>query len=242
MCNCHFVICRKFSVSGNIYNIRDSIYNFATTIMGPQIYNFVWPIIMQLCSFKMLWIFYFIVSCITTFLMVMYKSREDELKESILPNDNKDHKPTSGEVIKIVCDKLHALSEKLAAKEHTLKESIKSTEKVLNDIDNKSVSMIEDRYRDLMIDLKKNLMKTEQEVKSLQDEVTSLSLRRENLKNDVLKQQEDYHKMLATFNKDLESNNGQPKCSNFKVPTTLRCTYTSDNHSRSTIRSKVDRL
>ncbi|XP_015598798.1 uncharacterized protein LOC107269454 isoform X3 [Cephus cinctus] len=216
MCNCHFVICRKFSVSGNIYNIRDSIYNFATTIMGPQIYNFVWPIIMQLCSFKMLWIFYFIVSCITTFLMVM--------------------------VIKIVCDKLHALSEKLAAKEHTLKESIKSTEKVLNDIDNKSVSMIEDRYRDLMIDLKKNLMKTEQEVKSLQDEVTSLSLRRENLKNDVLKQQEDYHKMLATFNKDLESNNGQPKCSNFKVPTTLRCTYTSDNHSRSTIRSKVDRL
>ncbi|XP_048267965.1 uncharacterized protein LOC100646201 isoform X6 [Bombus terrestris] len=43
------------------------------------------------------------------------------------------------------------------------------------------------------------------EVRTLQNQISNLSIRREALRSEVLKQQEDYQKMLSGFSKELES-------------------------------------
>ncbi|KOC68603.1 hypothetical protein WH47_06394 [Habropoda laboriosa] len=56
-----------------------------------------------------------------------------------------------------------------------------------------------------MVELKKDIRKTEEEVKTLQTQISNLSNRREALRSEVLKQQEDYQKMLSSFSTELEN-------------------------------------
>ncbi|KAI4490625.1 PREDICTED: uncharacterized protein LOC106786749 [Polistes canadensis] len=103
--------------------------------------------------------------------------------------------------------KLQTLSDKLTKKERMLKQSqykIKSVENALNDIESKT-STCRNRYKSLISDLKLDVHKTEEEVKSLQSQVSNLSLRREELKKEAVKQQEEYETMLVHFTKDLEN-------------------------------------
>ncbi|XP_015179704.1 PREDICTED: uncharacterized protein LOC107068125 [Polistes dominula] len=103
--------------------------------------------------------------------------------------------------------KLQTLSDKLTKKERMLKQSqykIKSVENALNDIESKT-STCRNRYKSLISDLKLDVHKTEEEVKCLQSQVSNLSLRREELKKEAVKQQEEYETMLARFTKDLEN-------------------------------------
>ncbi|XP_076647730.1 uncharacterized protein LOC143356139 isoform X5 [Halictus rubicundus] len=52
--------------------------------------------------------------------------------------------------------------------------------------------------------LTKKLSETEHPVKTLQNHISVLSLRREALRSEVIKQQEDYQMMLKNFTKELE--------------------------------------
>ncbi|KAK2577533.1 hypothetical protein KPH14_003618 [Odynerus spinipes] len=81
---------------------------------------------------------------------------------------------------------------------------IKSVKKALDDIENKTWTC-RNRYKSLMNDLKMDVHKTEQEIEFLQSQVSNLSRRREELKKEVTKQQEEYEKMLIHFTKDLEN-------------------------------------
>ncbi|XP_068982693.1 uncharacterized protein [Bombus flavifrons] len=141
----------------------------------------MWFILFAVFTFKLMCIFIFVIYCVATFLLVM--SRES------------------------VDDKLEVLTEKLTEKERVLQKSqceIKNAEKALTDLENKT-SSCQDRYRSLMIELKKDIRETEDEVRTLQNQISNLSIRREALRSEVLKQQEDYQKMLSGFSKELES-------------------------------------
>ncbi|KZC11769.1 hypothetical protein WN55_03605, partial [Dufourea novaeangliae] len=81
---------------------------------------------------------------------------------------------------------------------------IKNAEKVLTDIENKT-SNCRDRYSSLTTELKKDVRKIEEEVKTLQNQISTLSVRREALKSEVIKQQEDYQTTLNNFTRELES-------------------------------------
>ncbi|XP_050489392.1 uncharacterized protein LOC126873030 isoform X3 [Bombus huntii] len=141
----------------------------------------MWFILFAVFTFKLMCIFIFVIYCVVTFLLVM--SRES------------------------VDDKLEVLTEKLTEKERVLQKSqceIKNAEKALTDLENKT-SSCRDRYRSLMIELKKDIRETEDEVRTLQNQISNLSIRREALRSEALKQQEDYQKMLSGFSKELES-------------------------------------
>ncbi|KAL2740405.1 DNA repair protein RecN-like [Vespula squamosa] len=132
---------------------------------------------------------------------------KEELKKRILDEGRNNEITTFNENQENMDMKLQTLTEKLTEKERMLKQSqykIKSVEKALNDIENKT-STCRSRYKSLMSDLKLDVHKTEEEVKSLQSQVSNLSLRREELKKEVVKQQEEYEKMLIHFTKDLEN-------------------------------------
>ncbi|XP_076292777.1 uncharacterized protein LOC143214997 isoform X5 [Lasioglossum baleicum] len=138
--------------------------------------------------FKILCVFLFVVYCVVTFLMVMYNARLGELKECIY-----------------VDEKLGVLTKKLSETEHPRSHyEIRNADKVLTDLENKT-SNYRDRYRTLMSELKKDVRKIEGEVKTLQNHISILSLRREALRSEVIKQQEDYQMMLSNFTKELES-------------------------------------
>ncbi|XP_026828118.1 uncharacterized protein LOC113561397, partial [Ooceraea biroi] len=79
---------------------------------------------------------------------------------------------------------------------------IKNIENVLSDVENKTLSC-RDRYRSIMTAIKRDVRKTEIEMKMLQDHASKLSLRREELKNEILKQGQDYQRMIDNFAKDF---------------------------------------
>ncbi|XP_076292775.1 uncharacterized protein LOC143214997 isoform X4 [Lasioglossum baleicum] len=142
--------------------------------------------------FKILCVFLFVVYCVVTFLMVMITAK-GEILQSDYP-------------LKIYVDeKLGVLTKKLSETEHPRSHyEIRNADKVLTDLENKT-SNYRDRYRTLMSELKKDVRKIEGEVKTLQNHISILSLRREALRSEVIKQQEDYQMMLSNFTKELES-------------------------------------
>lgn len=76
--------------------------------------------------------------------------------------------------------------------------------KVLNDIENKTWTS-RSRYKSLMKNLEMDVKKTEQKIEFLENQVSKLSHRREELKKEVAKQQEEYEKVLNHFTNDLKS-------------------------------------
>ncbi|XP_043263331.1 uncharacterized protein LOC122403702 [Colletes gigas] len=166
----------------------------------------MWFVLLAVYSFEIFCIFVFVVYCVVTFLMIMYQTRTEELRKCIAPDSKNLEAELPVEVREIVDDNLEVLTEKLTEKERVLQQShyeIKSAEKVLSDLEQKT-SSCRDRYKSLMSDLKKDVRKTEEEVKTLQNQISSLSVRREVFRNEALKQQEDYQKMLNNFTKELE--------------------------------------
>ncbi|XP_043508731.1 uncharacterized protein LOC122528074 isoform X2 [Frieseomelitta varia] len=161
----------------------------------------MWFILFAVCTFKVMCIFIFVIYCVVSFLLVMYNSQTEELRKYIVPQD------TSLESCESMDDKLEVLTEKLTEKEYALQKSqyeIKNAGKMLTDLENKT-SSCRDRYRSLMIELKNDIRKIEDEVRMLQTQISNLSIQREALRREVLKQQEDYQKMLGNFSKELES-------------------------------------
>nr|XP_033336389.1 uncharacterized protein LOC117226295 isoform X8 [Megalopta genalis] len=154
---------------------------------------------------KILCVFLFVVYCVVTFLMVMYNARLEELKDCITA---KDEILESDYPLKFYVDeKLGIITKKITEKEQLLQRShyeIKNAEKILTDLENKT-SNYRDGYKLLMSELKKDVRKIEGEVKTLQNHISSLSFRREVLRNEVMKQQEDYQKMLNNFTRELEN-------------------------------------
>ncbi|XP_033336389.2 uncharacterized protein LOC117226295 isoform X2 [Megalopta genalis] len=154
---------------------------------------------------KILCVFLFVVYCVVTFLMVMYNARLEELKDCITA---KDEILESDYPLKFYVDeKLGIITKKITEKEQLLQRShyeIKNAEKILTDLENKT-SNYRDGYKLLMSELKKDVRKIEDEVKTLQNHISSLSFRREVLRNEVMKQQEDYQKMLNNFTRELEN-------------------------------------
>ncbi|XP_076647704.1 uncharacterized protein LOC143356139 isoform X2 [Halictus rubicundus] len=140
--------------------------------------------------FKILCVFLFVVYCVVTFLMVMITAKGEILKSNPLTI--------------YVDEKLGVLTKKLSETEHPRSHyEIRNADKVLTDLENKT-SNYRDRYRTLMSELKKDVRKIEGEVKTLQNHISVLSLRREALRSEVIKQQEDYQMMLKNFTKELE--------------------------------------
>nr|XP_033336388.1 uncharacterized protein LOC117226295 isoform X7 [Megalopta genalis] len=155
---------------------------------------------------KILCVFLFVVYCVVTFLMVMYNARLEELKDCITA---KDEILESDYPLKFYVDeKLGIITKKITEKEQLLQRShyeIKNAEKILTDLENKT-SNYRDGYKLLMSELKKDVRKIEgEQVKTLQNHISSLSFRREVLRNEVMKQQEDYQKMLNNFTRELEN-------------------------------------
>ncbi|XP_078035916.1 uncharacterized protein LOC144469464 isoform X2 [Augochlora pura] len=161
--------------------------------------------VLAIYIFKILCVFLFVVYCVVTFLMVMYNARLEELKECIAA---KDVILETDYPLKIYVDeRLGIITKKLTEKEQLLQRShyeIKNAEKILTDLENKT-SNYRDRYKLLMSELKKDVRKIEGEVKTLQNHISSLSIRREALRSEVIKQQEDYQKMLNNFTRELEN-------------------------------------
>ncbi|XP_017884528.1 uncharacterized protein LOC108627683 [Ceratina calcarata] len=171
----------------------------------------MWHVLLSVCTFKIVCIFVFIVYCVVTFLLIVYKAQTEELKKYIVPQEKIVEIGFPIEIRDSVDDKLEVLTEKLTEKERALQKSqceIKNAEKVLSDLENKT-SSCRDRYRSLMMELKKDIRKTEDEVRTLQNQISNLSIRREALRTEVLKQQEDYQKMLNNFSKELENKKTQ---------------------------------
>ncbi|XP_054007583.1 uncharacterized protein LOC128891798 isoform X1 [Hylaeus anthracinus] len=194
----------------------------------------MWFVLLTVYIFEILCIFVFVVYCVVAFLLVMvriffircncvyfelinniidnttkYQTRTEELRKCVVfQNENLETEfPVEGH--ESVDDKLEVLTEKLTEKERTLQRShceIKNAERVLTDLEKKT-STCRDRYRSLMTELKKDVQKTEEEVKMLQNQISSLSVRREVLRNEAIKQQEEYQKMLNNFTKELENKN-----------------------------------
>ncbi|XP_017798505.1 PREDICTED: uncharacterized protein LOC108579471 [Habropoda laboriosa] len=166
----------------------------------------MWFVLVTACI-KIIGIFIFIVYCVVAFLMVMYNDRMEELRKCVVLQDTSLKTEFPIESHDSIDNKLEVLTEKLTQKERVLQRSqceIKNAEKVLNDLENKT-SSCRDRYRSLMVELKKDIRKTEEEVKTLQTQISNLSNRREALRSEVLKQQEDYQKMLSSFSTELEN-------------------------------------
>ncbi|XP_076751423.1 uncharacterized protein LOC143423755 isoform X2 [Xylocopa sonorina] len=189
----------------------------------------MWFILLAICTFKITCMFVFIVHCVVTFLLIVvrfifvycnsqllaltnpvliaikYNAQTEELKKCIVPQD------TDVEAVLRIKNrgsvgKLEVLAEKLAEKERVLQKSqckIKNARKLLCDSENKT-SSCRHRYCSLTIELKRDIRKTEDEVRTLQNEISDLSIRREALRGEVLKQ-EDYQKMLNNFTKELEN-------------------------------------
>ncbi|KAK9302262.1 hypothetical protein QLX08_005691 [Tetragonisca angustula] len=167
----------------------------------------MWFILFAVCTFKVMCIFIFVIYCVVSFLLVMYNSQTEELRKYIVPQDTSSEVGFSIESCESMDDKLEVLTEKLTEKEYALQKSqyeIKNAGKMLTDLENKT-SSCRDRYRSLMIELKKDIRKIEDEVRMLQTQISNLSIQREALRSEVLKQQEDYQKMLGNFSKELES-------------------------------------
>ncbi|CAK9833570.1 hypothetical protein ANTRET_LOCUS10232 [Anthophora retusa] len=167
----------------------------------------MWLVLFAACFFKAMCIFIFVVYCVVAFLMVMYNDQIEELRKYVVLQDTRPKAEFSIECHNSIDNKLEVLTEKLTQKERALQRSqceIKNAEKVFNDLENKTFSC-RDRYRSLMVELKKDIRKTEEEVETLQTQISELSIRREALRSDVLKQQEDYQKMLSNFSKELEN-------------------------------------
>ncbi|XP_057322348.1 uncharacterized protein LOC130665779 [Microplitis mediator] len=163
--------------------------------------NMLWPIMTKFCTVKILWIFLFVVVTTTAFLMVMYKGQRGELKKHILGQKSAG---TDIEVHKSVEKKLKTFAENLSEKEDIINKSrndIKCAEEILNFIESKKITSVA-CYKNLLGDLKNDLQKIESEVKELQNEITELSKHRDNLKHDVLQQQEEYRKLI--FVEELE--------------------------------------
>nr|XP_050855918.1 DNA repair protein RecN-like [Vespula vulgaris] len=167
----------------------------------------MWTVILTFFISKTSWIFLFVVLYIATFIVILNNDDKERLKKRILDEGKNAEIITFNKNQENMDIKLQTLTERLTEKERMLKQSqykIKSVEKALNDIENKT-STCRSRYKSLMSDLKLDVHKTEEEVKSLQSQVSNLSLRREELKKEVVKQQEEYEKMLIQFTKDLEN-------------------------------------
>ncbi|CAL7945590.1 unnamed protein product [Xylocopa violacea] len=166
----------------------------------------MWFILLAICTFKITCMFIFIVYCVVTFLLIMYNAQTEELKKCIVPQDTNVETELRIESRDSV-DELEVLAEKLAEKERALQKSqckIKNAKKVLCDSENRT-SSCRHRYCSLTIELKRDIRKTEDEVRTLQNEISDLSMRREALRGEVLKQQEDYQKMLNNFTEELEN-------------------------------------
>ncbi|KAK0084433.1 hypothetical protein PV325_007027 [Microctonus aethiopoides] len=165
----------------------------------------MWPLIMKICTLKLLWIFLFVIISTTTFLMIVYKGQKSELKKYILDGDNIEDDLRPVEICNSVHSQLQSLAENLLEKDEQLKKSrsdLKCAEKVLDFIENNKISSVT-RYKQLLSGLKDDLEKIEYEVKELQTEITGLSKQREHLKTDILQQQEGYQKLFHAFAREF---------------------------------------
>ncbi|XP_031787321.1 uncharacterized protein LOC100679270 isoform X8 [Nasonia vitripennis] len=113
-----------------------------------QIYSAIWPYIMKCCALKMLWVFLFVIVCISTFLIIMNKSSREDLKKSVLTQD-----------------------------------TVQSIHGKIND-------------------LKQDLRTKETKLNELEKEILLLSRRRENVKYEIAKQQEEYNKCMQVLLKE----------------------------------------
>ncbi|KAH0546817.1 hypothetical protein KQX54_015407 [Cotesia glomerata] len=119
--------------------------------------------------------------------MVMYQGQKNELKRYILGT-----KSAHDISINKVHKNFEVLSEDLSEKKDTINKSrneIKCAEEILDFIESKKITSVA-CYKNLLGDLKKDLLKIESEVKELQNEIKELSKRRDDLKHDILQQQE----------------------------------------------------
>ncbi|KAK0096229.1 hypothetical protein PV326_006058 [Microctonus aethiopoides] len=142
----------------------------------------MWPLIMKICTLKLLWIFLFILD-------------GDNIEDDLRPV----------EICNSVHSQLQSLAENLLEKDEQLKKSrsdLKCAEKVLDFIENNKISSVT-RYKQLLSGLKDDLEKIEYEVKELQTEITGLSKQREHLKTDILQQQEGYQKLFHAFAREF---------------------------------------
>ncbi|XP_012220812.1 uncharacterized protein [Linepithema humile] len=142
---------------------------------------------------KILSIFIFVELCIVAFLTILHHNEIMELKK-------RNHKDADKH--------LQKLTDKLTEKKRVFQRyrtEIKNLENILSDVENKTLSY-RDRYRFVMTALKKDVRKTEIEMKMLHGHISKLSFRREELKNEVLKQGEDYRRLIDNFAKDLGHN------------------------------------
>ncbi|XP_067213589.1 uncharacterized protein [Linepithema humile] len=154
---------------------------------------------------KILSIFIFVELCIVAFLTILHHNEIMELKKRILPTTiltvlSENHKDADKH--------LQKLTDKLTEKKRVFQRyrtEIKNLENILSDVENKTLSY-RDRYRFVMTALKKDVRKTEIEMKMLHGHISKLSFRREELKNEVLKQGEDYRRLIDNFAKDLGHN------------------------------------
>ncbi|XP_072748866.1 uncharacterized protein [Anoplolepis gracilipes] len=121
--------------------------------------------ILDFYSLKILWIFTFVELCIMAFLILLNNTEIMEMKKRILYT----------KVVSTVSLKLQRS-----------RNEIKNIENVLPDVENKSL-FCRDRYKSIIAGLKKDVRKTEVEMKMLQDHISRLSFRREELKYEILK-------------------------------------------------------
>ncbi|KAK0175557.1 hypothetical protein PV327_009299 [Microctonus hyperodae] len=141
--------------------------------------------------------------------MIVYKGQKSELKKYILDGEKNEDNLRPVEICNSVHTQLQSLAENLSEKDEQLKKSrsdLKCAEKVLDFIENNKISSVT-RYKQLLSGLKDDLEKIEYEVKELQTEITGLSKQRENLKTDILQQQEDYQKLFHAFAREFNVEN-----------------------------------
>ncbi|XP_066597301.1 uncharacterized protein PF3D7_1120000-like [Prorops nasuta] len=171
--------------------------------------------ILNISVIQIVWILLSVIIFVSIFLTTVYSDQKDELQKSIFPSAKQRENHMSPEFFlfcfqrqESIFENLNKITKKLTEKKQMLKESqsqIKNVEETLNEMTNKTIHC-HDRYKSLMFDLKKDVYRTEEEVKTLQLQVMSLNAQRESLKNEVKKQQEICRKELLHFTKELERN------------------------------------
>ncbi|XP_069685671.1 myosin heavy chain, clone 203-like isoform X1 [Periplaneta americana] len=169
----------------------------------------------------MMWIFLFAVISITLFLMVMYKHNKEELRNNVLggrsspeycEKTSEVQKKEPGESLET---QLQTLVDKLAEKESLLRVSrdkITQAEEKINSLQSSS-SEIQDQYKMIMSELKQELAKTEVQCTDLHRQIDYITKRREELKNEVLKEQQTYQEILDCLCKELLSREESCKAS-----------------------------
>ncbi|XP_031787314.1 uncharacterized protein LOC100679270 isoform X1 [Nasonia vitripennis] len=164
-----------------------------------QIYSAIWPYIMKCCALKMLWVFLFVIVCISTFLIIMNKSSREDLKKSVLTQDT----------VQSIHGKINDLKQDLRTKETKSRKSNIKTLKISKKyyFTNRKTSL--PNLQQILINrLKKDVLKTEEELNELEKEILLLSRRRENVKYEIAKvfiirnDQEEYNKCMQVLLKE----------------------------------------